>query len=80
MKRKYFHQLVIAVDQLFNAVLAGWADETLSSRAYRCRDVRKWRIIMRVIDSLFFWQDGHCKRAYLYELEQGHLPVEFRST
>lgn len=78
MRRLYLHQLAIALDQLLNALLAGWADETLSSRAYRCRDVRRWRIVMRVIDGLFFWQDGHCKKAYEVELAQGHLPSDFR--
>ena len=28
-------QILIAVDQLANAVIGGWADETLSSRAWR---------------------------------------------
>jgi len=27
-------QILIAVDQLANAVIGGWADETLSSRAW----------------------------------------------
>ena len=29
--------VLIAVDQLVNALLAGWPDETLSSRAWRRR-------------------------------------------
>ena len=77
MKRKYWHQLLIAIDQLFNALFAGWADETISSRAYRCRDKWRWRITMRVINVIFFWQDNHCKEAYLFELEQGHKPQDF---
>ena len=28
-------QILIAIDQLANAVIGGWADETLSSRAWR---------------------------------------------
>lgn len=76
MKRKYFQQVLIAIDQVFNTLLAGWADETLSSRAYRSRGKRRWYITMKLIDTLFFWQDEHCKKAYLFELQQGHLPQE----
>lgn len=28
-------QVMVAVDQLVNTLLGGWADETLSARAYR---------------------------------------------
>lgn len=77
MRRTYFHQLAIAFDQVLNALLAGWADETLSSRAWRCRDRRKWQIIYRAIDAIFFWQKGHCKNAYEFELKQGHKPADF---
>ena len=33
MKRIWAHQGFVAVDQLVNAILAGWADETISARA-----------------------------------------------
>ena len=33
-------QILIALDQLANAILAGHADETLSARAYRSRASR----------------------------------------
>lgn len=79
MKRKYFPQVLIAVDQLFNALLAGWADETLSSRAYRSQNKTRWFITMKFIDALFFWQKEHCKQAYLSELERNHLPRHFRN-
>lgn len=32
---RYLKQVLIAFDQLINALLGGWADETLSSRAWR---------------------------------------------
>lgn len=77
MKRKYFHQLLIAIDQLLNTLLAGWADETLSSRAYRTRHKKRWYIAMHIIDGIFFWQDQHCKQSYLVELYRGHKPEDF---
>ena len=77
MSRKYFHQLAIAIDQLLNALLAGWADETISSRAWRCRDVRKWAIMVKIINGVFFWQKNHCRATYVFELTQGHKPTDF---
>ncbi len=56
MKRKYFTQLLISIDQLANALFAGWADETISSRAYRSRKngSKKWAFIEKCINILFF--------------------------
>lgn len=79
MTRRYIHQLAIAIDQLANTVFSGWADETLSSRAWRSRDKRRWNIAYRVIDAVFFWQKDHCRKAYEYERAHGQLPDGFRS-
>ena len=66
-------QIAIAIDQLFNAVLGGFADETLSARAHRTGSV--WE---PVIDTLFFWQMGHCFQSYISEKERKQLPQEYR--
>ncbi|MCC8193898.1 MAG: hypothetical protein LIP28_04555 [Deltaproteobacteria bacterium] len=71
-------QIAVAFDQLCNALLGGWADETLSSRAWRLRHSGRGRATFRrVIDALFFWQDGHCEAAYASELERAHQPSAF---
>lgn len=74
----YFRNLLVAVDQLLNAALHGWADETLSSRCYRLRrdGVMSWPA--NVIDTLFFWQKAHCKSSYESEKERRYLPPELR--
>lgn len=63
-------QLAIAVDQLGNALIGGWADETISARAWRQRHKRRWRLVMRVVDSVFEWfgQVDHCRLAHEAEL------------
>ncbi|SEJ46842.1 hypothetical protein SAMN05216201_10993 [Pseudomonas linyingensis] len=72
--------LLIAIDQLVNVLLAGWPDETLSSRAYRMDGrKRRWSLARRVIDGLFFWQADHCRRAFESERERRHLPPEART-
>ncbi len=70
-------QILVALDQLVNTLIGGYADETLSSRAHR-RRLRGKGGVAWVIDHIFFWQDEHCKTAYESELERAQLPVEFR--
>lgn len=77
-----FHitQVGIGVDQTLNAMLGGYADETLSARAWRLHEkywyANAWRVI---IDSIFrlFGQKEHCKNAYLSECNRVHLPKEY---
>lgn len=70
-------QVLVAIDQLINTLIGGYADETISSYAYRKRlKGKQW--LASLIDSLFFWQKDHCKTAYESEKERAHLPPEFR--
>ena len=82
--RGYLYHLAIALDQLLNATLGGYADETLSSRAYRRASVaqpkRRWRWAYKSINTLFFWQPDHCRGAYEMEAQRRHLPVDFKET
>jgi hypothetical protein len=73
-------QFLIALDQMLNTVCKGWADETLSARAYRnaANGNAKWQRIRHAIDALFFWQPNHCKAAHRMELERMHLPPSYR--
>ena len=80
----YARNILIAVDQLCNAVACGWPDETISSRAFRwSRDnVRRWP--RRLIDSLFFFDRDpstgrrHCELSYISEKDRLQLAPEFR--
>jgi hypothetical protein len=79
----WFVQVFIAVDQLINALLRGWADESLSSRAWRMwvRGRPFGRIFRPLIDALFIWQSGkmdHCQRAYENEMRRYNSPPEMR--
>lgn len=66
-------QVAIAFDQLLNALLGGFADETLSARAHRTQSP-----LERYIDAIFFWQPDHCADSYLSEKERKQLPPEYR--
>lgn len=71
-------QIAVALDQLVNTLFAGFADETLSSRAYRLSVERNRHWPKRIIDLLFFFQKEHCKTAYESEQERAHLPPSMR--
>ena len=72
-------QIPIAIDQRINTLFGGWADETISSVAWRKRHEGKgWAILRRVIDTLFFWQTNHCRSAYESEKNRRQLPPELR--
>lgn len=81
----WWYQNWIAIDQLANTILGGYADETLSSRSYRMwvknKPIGK---LMKAIDFIFKWQNirpdaiGHCHHAYLNERDRLGLPPEMR--
>ena len=74
----YGRSVLIALDQLVNALCGGWPDETISSRAWRWElaGVRSWPRVM--IDRLFFWEREHCRESYESERLGRQLPPELR--
>lgn len=78
MNRSFGRQLLLAFDQLANVLAQGWADETISARAYRQRHKLRWRWAMHGINAFFFWQKEHCRLAYLAEVHRFQQPPEFR--
>ncbi len=76
----YAQNVLISLDQLLNALLAGDPDETLSARAWRLHQrKRRWAIARYLIDKLFFWQDNHCFEAHFSELMRKHLPAGYHT-
>ena len=74
-------RILIAIDQLFTALLGGWPDETLSSYAWRLERQGKpaGRIFRPLIDWLFAWEGpNHCERAAMYERMRVQLPPDLR--
>jgi hypothetical protein len=74
----YFKNLLIALDQLVNALAGGWPDETLSSRAWRweASGIRRWP--RALIDALFFLDPNHCRESFESERAGRQLPPEAR--
>ena len=66
-------QFLIALDQLFNTLIGGMADETISARAHR----RQWKKTEALINWLFR-DDLHCARAYISEMSGSQNSREYR--
>lgn len=73
----YVMKVLIAFDQLANAVIGGHPDETLSAAAHRrhLEGRSGWR---NLINGLFWWQDDHCLDAHQSELNRKQMPKEYR--
>lgn len=76
----YLKQVLLGIDQLFNTLTGGYADETLSSRVWRLENKGKLsgKIFRPLIDFLFFFQEEHCYNSFLAEIQRRQLPREFR--
>lgn len=82
--KHYLWQIVIAIDQLVNTLIGGWADETMSSYAWRLEREGKfwgrvWRPTADAFFRLFFGQKDHCRNSYWAERERAQLPPEMRT-
>ena len=78
----WLKQSLIAFDQLLNAMLCfGWADETMSSVAWRMEQEGRWfgKIMRPTIDTLFFFDKDHCRTSYEAERARLHSPPEERN-
>lgn len=72
----YFRNVLIALDQLGNALLGGWPDETISSRMGRSPDCRVCNFICRLLDKI---DARHCARAVMLERTDAQQPPDNRS-
>lgn len=75
--KKYILNNLIALDQLCNALLGGDPDETISARAWRCKDDKIWKYMRIFIDKLFFWEKDHCQSSYIAECKRKHLNMHY---
>lgn len=73
-------RILIAVDQLVNALFNGWPDETISSRAWRWEKNGKRSWPRKLIDCVFFWDKGHCRESYESERIGRQSPPELRQS
>jgi hypothetical protein len=73
-------QFFIAFDQLLNTMLGGYADETLSARAWRTEQDEKLfgKFFRPLIDTIFFFDPDHCFYSYISEKRRKQFPKHYR--
>lgn len=78
--RQWLKQVLVALDQALNALLGGWADETLSSRCWRLRHLPAWGTARRVLDAVagLLGDKDHCRASYNSEWLRLQCPPELR--
>jgi len=63
-----FTRIGAGLSQLLNVILFnGTPSETISSRVYRrgiLQGSNRWILYSKVINTIFFWQDDHCRSSY----------------
>ena len=76
----YGKAVLIALDQLVNALAGGWPDETISSRCWRWELAGKRSWPRRIVDglALLFRDENHCRESYESERLGRQLPPELR--
>lgn len=62
---KYFARIFTAVSVLFNVILGGASNQTLSARNYARLKAGKSNSV-RYIDKLFFFEENHCMNSWTY--------------
>lgn len=70
-------EVAIGFDQLLNAVLGGYASETISSRCWRLRGYQPYKALSRLIDATFFWQPNHCRASYEAQVARRNMPRDY---
>lgn len=78
----YLLGVLIALDQLVNAIIGGSPDETISARAWRSESNGKMlgMAFRPLIDALFCMVErNHCEKAFIAEFRKLQLPKDYRA-
>lgn len=75
--KSYCKRVLIAIDQLCNAVIGGSPDETMSSRVWRNSLKGYWyaKVGVKILDAVFslFGDKDHCRVSYENEMTRKQL-------
>lgn len=75
--KAWFLKLLVVISQAVNAlILNGEPDQTLSSRAYSCNNVKGWSLAEKAINFVFFWDKQHCYNSWMLDLEFSNRIIE----
>lgn len=84
MKRlcRYFKNVLIAIDQLINAICGGYCDESISAVCYR-KSQEKGHYGHKFLKFWLDWilspfEHDHCFQSYLSEMTRQQLPERYQ--
>lgn len=67
---KQFVRIAAWLSQGINVLLlGGHQDQTLSARLFINRNKKYWRIGHKVVNIIFFWEDDHCYKSHMKDIE-----------
>ena len=69
--KRYLWNILIAIDQLFNALFFGYPDETMSSRMGKRQDIKPYKFICNVLNIV---DKNHCENSI--EEDEGKQEVK----
>lgn len=79
-RRPYIFRFLDCFTQTFNTwILNGSPDESTSGRAYFrqfYKPTKFWRVMYKIINTIFFLEEDHCKDAYLKDLKRSKIREE----
>jgi hypothetical protein len=70
----YLAHILNSFSQLGNSIIGGHSNESLSGRAFR----QHWKI-MNLINKMFWWQNNHCRSAYMNDVRWAKDLIKTRS-
>ena len=72
--RHYLIRVGNSLSQLLNTIiLNGDPDESISGRSYRrgmLEHSKKWRILMNILDKIFWWDYQHCMKSHYNDVNR----------
>lgn len=78
----YLKRVLIALDQLLNAICGGWPDETISAVCYRKSQEKGhygFKLLKFILDiTLTPIKQDHCFESYYSEMKRSQLPEKYR--
>ena len=75
--KTYIFRVAASMSQFGNAaLLGGWPDETISGRMHR----ENHHIAKEIINTIFFFQEDHCRQSHLEDVEFSKMILEDERT
>jgi hypothetical protein len=74
----YLLNILVLLSQIINTVfLFGDADMTVSARCYINRDKKSWGRAYKIINTVFFFQENHCRSSFAADIKYAKTVIGY---